>query len=176
MDTVENFHGLERLIAIAVGLDEVVSPEATMQSRARLYCALTRAQLFVVVVNEFLHGGCLEFLGHVELREDGKMDTGEVDRKAAGALIGMKKKQMLEGKPADASEKPTSPVPRSRGLPQLKNRPQLSSGDPESAQACVSESSAREPSTVEANQAGGTDPTESQVSLPLHPSVIAIVA
>ncbi|KAJ1465267.1 hypothetical protein T484DRAFT_1922702 [Baffinella frigidus] len=99
VDTVENFHGLERLIAIAVGLDEASSAAATIQSRARLYCAMTRAQLFVVVVNEFLQGGCLEFLGHVELREDGKMDTGEVDRTAAGALIDKKKKQMAEGKP-----------------------------------------------------------------------------
>ena len=176
VDTVENFHGLERLIAIAVGLDEVFSPEATMESRARLYCALTRAQLFVVVVNEFLHGGCLEFLGHVELRQDGKMDTGEVDRKAAGALVGMKKKQMLEGKLADAPEKPTSPVPRSRGLPQLKNRLQLSSEDPESSQACVFESATAESSAAEESRAGGTDSTESQVKLLLDPAVREIGA
>ena len=78
VDTVENFSGLERLIVIAVGLDEVGSPEATTQSRARLYCALTRAQFFVVVVNEFLRRGCLEFLEHVELREDGTMDKDQV--------------------------------------------------------------------------------------------------
>ena len=176
VDTVENFHGLERLIAIAVGLDEVFSPEATIESRARLYCALTRAQLFFVVVNEFLRGGCLEFLGHVELREDGKIDTGEVDRKAAGALVGMKKKKMLEGKLADAPEKPTSPAPLSRGLPQLKNRPQLSSGDPESSQACVSESATAEPAAAEASRAGGTVPTESQVHLMLPPALRAIGA
>ena len=85
---MEHFHGLERLIAIAVGLDEVGGPEATTRSRARLYCAVTRAQLFVVVVNAFLRGGLLEFLGHVELqKEHRKSDTKAVDRSAATALM-----------------------------------------------------------------------------------------
>ena len=69
-----NFHGLERLIVLVVGADEVGSEEAFYQSRARLYCAVTRAQLVVVVVNEFLHGGLTEFLGHVDLEgDDGKV-------------------------------------------------------------------------------------------------------
>ena len=92
-----NFHGLERLIVLVVGVDGVGSEEAFYQSRARLYCAVTRAQLFVVVVNEFLHGGCTEFLGHVELHGDGKMEKGEVNRKAAGALMA-KKKQTMEAR------------------------------------------------------------------------------
>jgi len=94
VDTVANFHGLERLIVLVVGADEVGSEEAFIQSRARLYCAVTRAQLFVVVVNEFLRGGCTEFLGHVELQGDRKMEKGEVNREAAGALMAKKKKQM----------------------------------------------------------------------------------
>jgi hypothetical protein len=104
VDTVDNFHGLERLIAIALCLDKVGSPEAIMQSRARLYCAVTRAQFFVVVVNEFLRGGCTEFLGHVELRENqDTVDMGEVNRKAATALIDQKKEQRQGVTPAAAA-------------------------------------------------------------------------
>ena len=165
-----NFHGLERLIVLGVGLDAVGSAHAITQSRARLYCAMTRAQLFVGVVNKFERGGCLEFLGHVELREDhDTTDKTEVDRTAAGALVDKNKQQMLEDKPADAPEKPTSPVPRSRGLPQLKNRPQLPSGDPESSQACVSEFASVDLAATEESRAGGTDSTESQVSSPRPP-------
>ena len=134
-----NFHGLERLIVLAVGLDEVDSEDAITQSRARLYCAVTRAQLFVVVVNKFERGGCLEFLGHVELRADhGKVDKTEVDREAAGALI-VKQKQI-------------------------------------SGSTTAGTSSAEAPTAAEERQPGGTDPTESQVSPPLHPSGKAIVA
>ncbi|KAJ1472259.1 hypothetical protein T484DRAFT_1841005 [Baffinella frigidus] len=97
VDTVANFHGLERLIVVAVGLDEVGSPEATTRSRARLYCAVTRAQLFVVVVNEFLRGGLLEFLGHVELqKEHQKVDTKAVDRNAAAELMKQAEAEKLE--------------------------------------------------------------------------------
>ena len=146
VDTVENFHGLERLIVLGVGLDEVGSAHASIQSRARLYCAMTRAQLFVVVVNKFERGGCLEFLGHVELREDhGKTDKTEVDRTAAGALMD-------------------------------KNKQQMSSGDPESSQACVSKSATADSSDAEESRAGGTDPTESQVNLLPHPALGAIRA
>ncbi|KAJ1478433.1 hypothetical protein T484DRAFT_2948811 [Baffinella frigidus] len=97
VDTVENFHGLERLIVIAVGLDEVGGPEATTRSRARLYCAVTRAQLFVVVVNKFPRGGLLEFLGHVELqKEHREVDTKVVDRSAATDLMKKAEAEKLE--------------------------------------------------------------------------------
>lgn len=39
-------------------------------TRARLYQSLTRAQLLSVVVNEFLQGGWLHFLGLLELEEE----------------------------------------------------------------------------------------------------------
>ena len=146
MDTVGNFHGLERLIVIPVGLDEVGSDKGTIQSRARLYCAMTRAQLFVVVVNEFLRGGCLEFLGHVELREDhGTIDKTEVDSEAAGALM-VRKKKMMEGKRANAE-----------GVGEVSGS---ATAEPSSAEAS---SAAEEPSFAEERQAGGADPTESQV-------------
>merc|ERR1712091_252728 len=40
------------------------------ETRSSLYRAVTRAHLMVVVVNEFLRGGWLEFLGSVRLKEE----------------------------------------------------------------------------------------------------------
>jgi pentatricopeptide repeat protein len=78
LDTVDNFNGLERLIVIAVGLDEDRNTplqqglvagttgdgnrHACPQTRSMIYRAITRAQMAVIVVNEVLVGGWLEFL------------------------------------------------------------------------------------------------------------------
>eukprot|EP00966_Prymnesium_polylepis_P001398 32202-Prymnesium_polylepis.1 len=77
MECVDQMDGLESLVVIAVGLDAAIG-EGEAQSdkghaageretRSTLYRAVTRAQLMVVVVNEYLPGGWLEFLGHVRL-------------------------------------------------------------------------------------------------------------
>ena len=51
----------------------------------------------VVVVNEFLHGGCLEFLAHVELQEGRpELDKRAVDTKAATALMAKAEAERLE--------------------------------------------------------------------------------
>ena len=78
VDEVRQMDGLERLIVIAVGLDAPVAAAAgdgadgaALETRSALYRAVTRAQLMVLVVNEFLPGGWLEFLGHVRLRAEG---------------------------------------------------------------------------------------------------------
>ena len=74
VDSVDNMDGLERLVVICVGLDQVIDRGAgVLQTRSRLYRAMTRAQLAVAVVNEALPGGWLEFLGRVEL-DDKKFD------------------------------------------------------------------------------------------------------
>ena len=75
LDSIAAMDGLERLIIIAVGLDAVIdegSGSSTLETRSRLYRALTRAHMMAVVVNEFLPGGWLEFLGHVSLKKDEK--------------------------------------------------------------------------------------------------------
>ena len=46
-DEISNFDGLERLIVVGVGLDEVRQDTADLQTRSRLYRALTRAQMKV---------------------------------------------------------------------------------------------------------------------------------
>ena len=67
LDTVEEFDGLERLIIIAVGLDSPIEDGvSTLDTRSRLYRALTRGHMMVLVVNERVAGGWLEFLGKVE--------------------------------------------------------------------------------------------------------------
>ena len=75
VDSVDNMDGLERLVVICVGLDQVIDRGAgVLETRSRLYRAMTRAQLAVAVVNEALPGGWLEFLGRVELGADGGFD------------------------------------------------------------------------------------------------------
>ena len=76
IDSIAAFDGLERLIVIAVGLDALVADGASdaleaVEARSRLYRAITRAHMMVLVVNEMLPGGWLEFLNLLQLeRED----------------------------------------------------------------------------------------------------------
>ena len=65
VDAIDNLDGLERLVVICCGLDAVKD-----ETRSSLYRAVTRAHLMVVVVNEFLRGGWLEFLGSVRLKDE----------------------------------------------------------------------------------------------------------
>eukprot|EP00750_Incisomonas_marina_P029011 INCI7023.7.p1 GENE.INCI7023.7~~INCI7023.7.p1 ORF type:complete len:1090 (+),score=157.85 INCI7023.7:1929-5198(+) len=60
----------------AVGAPSLPAPcdSLEMQTRSRLYRAVTRAHLMVVIVNHFVKGGWLEFLGHVRLTSDEAFD------------------------------------------------------------------------------------------------------
>ena len=64
LDTLASFDGLERLIVIAVGLDAPLSESAEdmLETRSRLYRALTRAHMLAMVVNESVAGGWLSGL------------------------------------------------------------------------------------------------------------------
>ena len=70
--------GLERLIVVGVGLDERIESSggdgAARQTRSRIYRAMTRAHMLVLLVNEMLQGGWLEFLGCVDFDEGEKFD------------------------------------------------------------------------------------------------------
>ena len=113
LDSIAAFDGLERLIVIAVCLDAVIEEglgSSTLETRSRLYRALTRAHMMAVVVNEFLPGGWLEFLGHVSLKDgsaafnrkdemENKMKADAVD----GVTSAAKKK--AEGEEKDAAQK-----------------------------------------------------------------------
>ena len=88
LDTIGNFDGLERLIVIAVGLDAPLdkeSDDAFLETRSRLYRALTRAHMLAMVVNEAVRGGWLEWLNLIKLKE-GKFDReAELARMKADA-------------------------------------------------------------------------------------------
>ena len=68
---------------VCAGLDRAISEDAaTLETRSRLYRAMTRAQLAVAVVNHRVPGGWLEFLGRLELggafdEERAKRDRAE---------------------------------------------------------------------------------------------------
>ena len=71
LDTVEHAKGLEQLFVICIDLDSRISDsEIDVATRARIYQGLTRAQLHAVVVNQFVKGGWLEFLGLIESKVD----------------------------------------------------------------------------------------------------------
>ena len=77
LDTLENFDGLERLIVIAVGLDaklDADDAEDVLETRSRMYRALTRAHMLALVVNEGVRGGWLEWLNKVRLNKNAAFD------------------------------------------------------------------------------------------------------
>jgi hypothetical protein len=92
VDTVSAFDGLERLIVIAVALDAVIGDENTGRARSHLYRGITRAHMLVLVVNEFLPGGWLEWLTRLELEE--KKFDAEEERQAH--IDGAVKEQLAE--------------------------------------------------------------------------------
>ena len=77
VDTVARVDGLERLFVIGVALDAKIDSEPAaegsgrreedLDTRSRIYRAMTRAHFLVVLVNEFLRGGWLEYLNNLSL-------------------------------------------------------------------------------------------------------------
>lgn len=62
LDTLASFDGMERLFVFAVGLDSVKTTEGC----CGIYRAITRAHMFVCVVQEHLKGGWLEFTAAIQ--------------------------------------------------------------------------------------------------------------
>ena len=83
--------GLERLIVVCCGLDARIddghASASVVARRSLLYRAVTRAHLVVVVVvNECVEGGWLEFLQSVRLRAEEAFDAStELARSSAHA-------------------------------------------------------------------------------------------
>lgn len=71
LDSLESFDGMERLFVFVVGLDSVKTTEGC----CGVYRAITRAHMFVCVVQEHLPGGWLEFTATVQ--RDEKIDFDE---------------------------------------------------------------------------------------------------
>ena len=91
LDALDNCRGLESMIVVCVGLDQRISGTDTSSARARIYVAITRANLMAIVVDRFLPGGWLEFLSTLQLKKDQKFEESsallEMSPKAATEII-----------------------------------------------------------------------------------------
>eukprot|EP00041_Stephanoeca_diplocostata_P036500 m.1336050 g.1336050 ORF g.1336050 m.1336050 type:complete len:1309 (-) comp24879_c1_seq55:998-4924(-) len=86
VDAIDAFDGMEKLIVFAVDLDDV-SSLTSYASSARIYRAITRAHMFVVVIQEHVKSGWLEYLGAVKWTEDASTaEQREQDTPGATAL------------------------------------------------------------------------------------------
>jgi len=85
LDTLENIDGLERLAVVAVGLDAKIqsgedSVKSAMDTRSRIYRAVTRAKLMLCVVNEPLEGGFMEWLTNLGKGAEGNDPPTDVEK------------------------------------------------------------------------------------------------
>ena len=75
LDSINNIDGLERLIVIAVGLDKNIEENRNERATGSLfYRAITRAHMCVVVINETMEQGMLNFVSKLEFDEE-KIDA-----------------------------------------------------------------------------------------------------
>ena len=118
IDTIENAKGMEQLIVISIGLDsEIDDTEKDLVTRAKIYQGITRAQLQAIVVNEFVRGGWLAFLGALKFKEK-KFEESEANREttthAAAKIVTQKKAHKREPEVVDLqsgrSSKPSLPT------------------------------------------------------------------
>ena len=117
LDEVSEFDGLERLIVLAVGLDapvEAAVATEALETRSRLYRALTRAHLMAIVVQARVRGGWLEFLGQLALKATQDALTFKQDNarlaltSGAAKVVTAKAKARVESQEANV---PPSNVP-----------------------------------------------------------------
>lgn len=89
LDKLSNFDGLERLMVMGVGLDAPLEIDTgdLLETRSRMYRAVTRSHMLAIVVNESIRGGMLEWLNTVKLTQDSAYDReGEVARQKTDAV------------------------------------------------------------------------------------------
>ena len=109
---------------VAVGLDAPIGCAHTLEIRSRMYRAITRANMLVMVVNEAVKEGWLEFLGHVEFSGHSEQDFCEDEalRQCNNAT------EMVVKQSKDSSAVATSPMgPQglstfpSKHIPKIRN-------------------------------------------------------
>ena len=102
LDCDTNAKGLEQLFIICIGFDAQITGDTDNFTRARLYHAMTRAQLQAIVVDRFIRGGWLEFLNALKLKEttfqadDAKL---EIKKDAAFKIVEDSRPETVPGKP-----------------------------------------------------------------------------
>ncbi len=90
-DTIDAFDGLERLIVVIVGMDKAHSANSHngLEVRSQIYRALTRAHMLVCIVNEYVEGGWMEFLGLVKFQGSHNLvaEEEQINNKAAEEAV-----------------------------------------------------------------------------------------
>lgn len=80
LDNIDAFDGMERLIVFLVDFDqECHHRECLSQTQSAIYRGLTRAHMFVVIVQEFISGGQFAFLRDVSLIPARKLLPGRAN-------------------------------------------------------------------------------------------------
>ena len=103
LDWDSNAKGLEQLFILCIGLDARITRDNDNFTRARLYHAITRAQLQAVVVDQLVRGGWLEFLNALRLKKTTfQADDAELEIKKDAALTIVKdsRPEAVPGKPS----------------------------------------------------------------------------
>ena len=115
LDTVENAKGLEQLFVFCIDLDsEINYSQNDATTRARIYQALTRAQLQAVVVNQAVKGGWLEFLGLIDSQVqefDESAALAETNGTTAFNVISQKSKEKGKEESKEKLKKASAPLP-----------------------------------------------------------------
>jgi hypothetical protein len=122
VDKVANLDWLERLMVFVVGFDEVPGMASqgkeAMHCRSAIYRAITRAIMYVVIINELLPGGMLEFLGFMELEKGVKLEASKerarIDHTAVREL--MQNAQVVE-----KAQKAKKARPGKQDLPKIES-------------------------------------------------------
>ena len=110
LDTVENAKGLESLIVVCIGLDQKVGEQTANQARrSMIYQAITRAQLQVLVVNQFLRGGWLEFLGVTRFKQEKFHESTAMAETTTAAAEALTKVQLPSKLAVQASQEDSLP-------------------------------------------------------------------
>ena len=95
LDCLDNCRGLEAMMVICVGLDQQIKGMDMSSARARIYVAITRANLMAIVVDRFLPGGWLEFLSTLQLKKDEQFEEQdalkEMSPKAATEIVNQRR-------------------------------------------------------------------------------------
>ncbi|CAL1137292.1 unnamed protein product [Cladocopium goreaui] len=109
LDWDTNAKGLEQLFIICIGFDAQITGDTDNFTRARLYHAITRAQLQAIVVDRFVRGGWLEFLNALKLKEttfqadDAKL---EIKKDAALKIVEETTQSEADSRPEAATKAP----------------------------------------------------------------------
>ena len=93
LDSVEHSRGLEQPIVICIGLDDCITDTiGDVETRSRLYTAISRAQYMAIVVNEYVKGGMLEFLGTFSYKSGSLSASEQHAENFQGAASGLQRR------------------------------------------------------------------------------------